>query len=77
MGAYIRMADPGKKAKMPWGMKIDGLKPGAKETITDKKLKTFAVGKHKKSRLQKVCAKQMIQLCVCVRFGGGDTQANA
>lgn len=47
---------------MPWGMKIGGLKPGAKETITDKKLKTFVVGKQKKSRLQKVCAKtpQMI-----------------
>ncbi len=49
------MADPGKK--MPWGMKIGGLKPGAKETITDKKLKTFVVGKQKKSRLQKVRAK--------------------
>lgn len=54
------MADPGekgagdKKIKMPWGMKIGGLKPGAKETITDKKLKTFVVGKQKKSRLQKV-----------------------
>lgn len=43
---------------MPWGMKIGGLKPGAKETITDKKLKTFVVGKQKKSRLQKVCVRK-------------------
>lgn len=53
------MADPGKRRddggkRMPWGMKIGGLKPGAKETLTDKKLKAFAVGKQKKSRLQKV-----------------------
>ena len=55
---WVEMADPGgKKVKMPWGMKIGGLKPGAKETITDKKLKTFVVGKQKKSRLQKVCPK--------------------
>lgn len=51
------MADPpDKKAepKMPWGMKIGKLKPGARETITDKKLATFVAGKQKKSRLQKV-----------------------
>lgn len=52
------MADPPKKGddgkKMPWGMKIAKLKPGARETITDKKLATFVVGKQKKSRLQKV-----------------------
>lgn len=41
---------------MPWGMKIGKLKPGARETITDKKLATFVVGKQKKSRLQKVGA---------------------
>ena len=54
------MADPpqrdGKDGKMPWGMKIGKLKPGARETITDKKLATFVVGKQKKSRLQKVGA---------------------
>lgn len=53
------MADPPKRgdgsAKMPWGMKIAKLKPGARETITDKKLATFVAGKQKKSRLQKVC----------------------
>lgn len=50
------MADPPQKGdgKMPWGMKIGKLKPGARETITDKKLATFVVGKQKKSRLQKV-----------------------
>lgn len=56
------MADPpDKKAggnKMPWGMKIGKLKPGARETITDKKLATFTVGKQKKSRLQKVREKK-------------------
>lgn len=52
------MADPPKKkpgdGKMPWGMKMGKLKPGARETITDKKLAAFVVGKQKKSRLQKV-----------------------
>lgn len=53
------MADPPNKGvgdgnKMPWNMKIGKLKPGARETITDKKLATFVVGKQKKSRLQKV-----------------------
>lgn len=51
------MADPPDKKtepKMPWGMKIGKLKPGARETITDKKLATFVAGKQKKSRLQKV-----------------------
>lgn len=50
------MADPPQKGdgKMPWGMKIGKLKPGARDTITDKKLATFVVGKQKKSRLQKV-----------------------
>lgn len=47
-------ADGSSKDKMPWGMKIGRLKPGARETITDKKLATFVVGKQKKSRLQKV-----------------------
>lgn len=58
VGCVEKMADPPKKGedgkKMPWGMKIAKLKPGARETITDKKLATFVVGKQKKSRLQKV-----------------------
>ncbi|CAM9633725.1 unnamed protein product, partial [Sphacelaria rigidula] len=46
--------DPGKK-KLSWSgkMQIGKLKPGARETLTDKKLATFTVGKQKKSRLQK------------------------
>lgn len=59
------MADPpqrdGKDGKMPWGMKIGKLKPGARETITDKKLATFVVGKQKKSRLQKVGAARRLK----------------
>ena len=52
------MADPprrgaGDGGKIPWNMKIGKLKPGARETITDKKLATFVAGKQKKSRLQK------------------------
>lgn len=55
------MADPSGKGagdggKVPWNMKIGKLKPGARETITDKKLATFAAGKQKKSRLQKASA---------------------
>lgn len=48
------MADDPPEKKMPWGMQIGKLKPGARETITDKKLAAFTVGKQKKSRLQKV-----------------------
>lgn len=44
--------DPGKK-KTPWGMQIGKLKPAARETLTEKKLASFTVGKQKKSRLQK------------------------
>lgn len=44
--------DPGKK-KTPWGMQIGKLKSAARETLTEKKLASFTVGKQKKSRLQK------------------------
>lgn len=53
--------DPGKK-KLSWSgkMQIGKLKPGARETLTDKKLATFTVGKQKKSRLQKASHQQQV-----------------